>query len=293
MILSQELKKAQMENRLLLKGAEEAFCRRIVSGTNCSSFESMIIVEQAKEIFGLGEHAEKNSLHDGQTVFFAIDAATPSGLPIKECLKRRLVLTHISRSEDLEVRAGYGHAAKRRQQIMRMTVEAQEQGALLSQEDLGLLLDCDVRTIRSDIQQLQKQEAIMVPTRGTVRDIGPGITHKRKAVEMWLSGKEALEVARRLKHSLKAVERYIQRFCRIVYAQRQLRNTLQVALVVGISVAAVNTYLDLHKELVEKNEFYGERLEEVLRIGQTHWEAVDVKKNPLPSRKSNSRGAGQ
>lgn len=291
MILSKELKKDQMQHRLLLKGAEEAFCRRIVSGTNCSSFESLIIVEQAKEIFGLGEHSERNSLYDGQTIFFAVDAIAPAGLPIEECPKRRLVLTHISRAEDLEVRACYGHAAKRRQQILRMAVEAQEQGALLSQEDLSLLLDCDVRTIRSDIQQLQKQESVLVPTRGTVRDIGPGITHKRKTVEMWLSGKEALEVARRLKHSLRAAERYIQTFCRVVYAQRQLRDSLQVALVVGISVAAVNNYLELHQELVKQNGFYRQRLEEVLSIGEAHWQAVDVKKSPSPSRRSNGRGA--
>ena len=201
------------------------------------------------------------------------------------------MLTHISRAEDLEVRACYGHAAKRRQQILRMAVEAQEQGALLSQEDLSLLLDCDVRTIRSDIQQLQKQESVLVPTRGTVRDIGPGITHKRKTVEMWLSGKEALEVARRLKHSLRAAERYIQTFCRVVYAQRQLRDGLQVALVVGISVAAVNNYLELHQELVKQNGFYRQRLEEVLSIGEAHWQAVDVKKSPSPSRRSNGRGA--
>ena len=239
----------------------------------------------------MGEHSERNSLHDGQAIFFAVDAAAPAGLPIEECSKRRVVLTHISRAEDLEVRARYGHAPKRRQQILRMAVEAQEQGALLSQEDLSLLLDCDVRTIRSDIRQLQQQEGILVPTRGTVRDIGPGITHKRKAVEMWLSGKEALEVARGLKHSLRAVERYIQTFCRVVYAQRRLRDSLQVALVVGISVAAVNNYLELHQELVKQDRFYSERLEEVLRIGEAHWQAVDVKKSPSPNKRPSCRGA--
>jgi hypothetical protein len=289
-IVSQELKKDQMQDRLLLKGAEEAFCSRIVSGTNCSSFESRIIVEQAKEIFGLGEHSERNNLHDGQSIFFAVDTAAPAGVPIEDCPKRRVVLTHISRAEDLEVHARHGHAAKRRQQILRMAVEVQEQGALLSQEDLSLLLDCDVRTIRSDIRQLQQQEGILVPTRGTVRDIGSGITHKRKAVEMWLSGKEALEVARQLKHSLRAVERYIQTFCRIVYAQRQLRDSLQVALVVGISVAAVNNYLELHQQLAKESAFYRERLEEVLRIGEAHWQAVDVKKSPSPSRRPSGRG---
>jgi hypothetical protein len=149
---------------------------------------------------------------------------------------------------------------------------------------LGLLLDCDVRTIRADIKTLREQ-GISVPTRGTVRDIGPGVTHKRQAVELWLSGKEPVAIARHLTHSLKAVERYIQTYCRVVYAQRQLRNTLKTAMVVGISVSAVNNYFDLHDEMMRKDPFYQERLEEILRVGAEHWEATDQKKSRGPKPK--------
>ena len=186
----------------------------------------------------------------------------------------------------------HGAAAKRRQQIMRMAGEAYEQGALLTQEDLALLLDSNVRTIRSDMSKLREEEQIVVPTRGTVRDIGPGVTHKHKAVQLWLSGKEALEVARQLNHSLHAVERYIQTFCRVVYAQRKMRNILKTAMVVGISVASANSYFNLHSELVNDDSFYQQRLEEVLALGESHWEAAEGKKSHLqtPGRKS---GAAQ
>ena len=186
-------------------------------------------------------------------------------------------------TEDLETQKEHGTAAKRRQQIMRIALEAQEQGGLLTQEDLALILDSDVRTIRSDIRKLQQEAQIVVPTRGTVRDIGPGVSLKRKAHALWLSGKEALEVARQLNHSLTAVERYIQTFCRVVYAQRRMRNTLKTAMVVGISVASANSYFDLHEELMAANGFYRKRLEEVLALGEAHWEAVDdPKKSPSP-----------
>ena len=36
-----------------------------------------------------------------------------------------------------------------------------------------------------------------------------------KAVELYIQGKDAVAIARDLKHSLKAVERYIQTFCRV------------------------------------------------------------------------------
>ena len=285
MILSHKLKKEQLRERLNLKSAEQAFSHQIVKGTNCSPFESEIIVEKAKEIFALGEYAEGRVLQDGQIVFIAVDSGASPGVPIKQCAKRRVVLKHLSRCEDLQVLKDHGASAKRRQQMMRMAVEAQEQGALLTQEDLALILDCDVRTIRADIHKLT-QEGILVPTRGTVRDIGPGVTHKVKAIELWLSGKEALDVARQLNHSLKAVERYIQTFSRVVYAQRKMRNILKTALVVGISVASADNYWELHTELVKDNFFYNQRLEEILNIGQEHWDAVDVKKSPswMPKR---------
>lgn len=288
MIISYKLKKEQLQERLNLKSAEQAFARKIVNGTNCSSFESEIIVEKAKEIFALGEYSEGRVLQDGQIVFIAVDSGAPPGVPIKQCAKRRVVLKHLNRSEDLQVLKDHGASAKRRQQMMRMAVEAQEQGALLTQEDLALILDCDVRTIRVDIQKLCR-EGIMVPTRGTVRDIGPGVTHKVKAIKLWLSGKEALEVARQLNHSLKAVERYIQTFSRVVYAQRRMRNILKTALVVGISVASAGNYWELHAELVKDNSFYNQRLEEILKVGQEHWEAVDVKKSHLRMPKREKR----
>jgi len=288
MILTQDVKKNQMYERLELKSAEQTFRRQIVDGTNCSRFESVIIAKTAKEVFRIGEFGEGRVLLDGQTPYHAVSVKAPPGVPVEKCEKVRLVLSHLDREEDLETLKAHGSSAKRRQQIMRMAVEAQEQGGLLTQEDLAFLLDSDVRTIRSDIRKLREEEQIVVPTRGTVRDIGPGVSHKHKAVQLWLSGKEALEVARRLNHSLTAVERYIQTFCRVVYAQRQMRNTLKTALVVGISLASTNSYLALHEQLLRENSFYKQRLEDVLRVGEAHWEAVDGKKSPsrTPGRKS-------
>jgi hypothetical protein len=286
MNVSSALKKSQLEKRLKLKTAEAAFERQIVSGTNCSPFESEIITEKAKEIFGVGPYAETRTLLDGQMIFFAVSAEAPPGVKIEDCHLARVVLTHIQRDEDLEAKGHYGLPAKRRQQIMRMTVEAQEQGALLTQEDLALILDCDPKTIRGDIKAL-REEGLVAPTRGTVRDIGPGVSHKRRAVELWLAGKEPLDAARQLNHSLKAVERYIQAFCRVVYAQRTLRDILQTALVVGISVPAANTYWELHCELCEREPAYAERLEEVMQVGEDHWQAADQKKSR--SRTANSK----
>ena len=84
MMINQWVKKEQLQNRLSLKTAENAFCRQVVNGTNCSSFESEIIVEKAKECFGLGQYEEGRVLLDGQIVFHAVDASLPPGIKIEE-----------------------------------------------------------------------------------------------------------------------------------------------------------------------------------------------------------------
>jgi DNA-binding transcriptional regulator YhcF (GntR family) len=236
-----------------------------------------VIVEKAKEIFAVGSHAEGNILQPGQMVWTAIDLNEPPGKPLKECQLRRVILTHLAPKEDAEVKRAHGPGAKRRQQIVRMAVEAKEQHALLTQEDLAEILDTDVRTIRRDIQELREKD-IMAPTRGQMKDIGPGVTHKVKAVTMFLQEKEPLEIARAIKHSLTAIERYIDTFCRVVYCQRLFRDNLKTALVVGVSVAAVNTYMALHTDACE-DPAYRDRLAEIEKRGLVYYKSVDFKKN--------------
>ncbi len=266
------------EARMDIKTLERLFANLITDGTNCSSFESDIIVEKAKEIFAVGVYAEGNILHPGQMIWTAIDINEPPGKPLKHCKLRRITLTHIEPQEDTEVYRSYGPSAKRRQQIMRMAVEAQDQQALLTQEDIGIILDTDVRTIRRDIQAL-REEGISVPTRGQQKDIGPGVTHRVLAVSLFLEDKEPLEIARTIKHSLRAVERYIDTFCRVVYCQRKFRNNLKTSLVVGVSLATVNTYLQLHTDSCEDPD-YRERISEIEQQGRVYYKAVDFKKKP-------------
>ncbi|NIS25988.1 DUF1670 domain-containing protein [candidate division KSB1 bacterium] len=266
------------ESRLDIKTMERLFANLITEGTNCSPFESDIIVEKAKEVFAIGDHAEGNILHPGQMIWPAIDINEPPGKPLKHCKLRRITITHIDPKEDAEVRRQYGRSAKRQQQILRMTAEAQDQRALLTQEDLAEILGTDVRTIRRDIHSLRKKD-LSVPTRGQQKDIGPGVTHRVKAVSLFLQDKEPLEIARTIKHSLTAVERYVDTFCRVVYCQRKFRNNLKTAMVVGVSLATVNTYLGLHTSACE-DPAYRERISEIEQRGRIYYKALDFKKKP-------------
>lgn len=274
-----------MQARLDAKTCETMLSNIINLGTNCSPFESAVIVDKAKEVFCIGEYSESQVIQPGQTVWLAVDAKEPAGKPIKYCTMKRIVIQCIA-NEDIEIHRKYGLAAKRRRQILRITTEAKDQEAYLTQEDLSTLLNTDIRTIRRDIKVL-KTEGIIVPTRGQQKDIGPGVTHREKAVKLFLEGKEPLEIARQIKHTIHSVERYVDTFCRVLFCQRKTKNKLQTALIVGISYFQVNTYLALRDEYITKKA-YQDRVEQIEQRGQAYWNNLDFKKNALHSERKSS-----
>ena len=216
-------------------------------------------------------------MQPGQIIWQAITEDEPPGKPLSACKFKTIRLTLHVVEEDRDVLHRYGHSAKRGQQCMRIATEALDQGTLLTQEDLATLLDSDPKTVRTDIKRYQRQYNILIPTRGNKRDIGPGITHREKAVELYLQGKDAVAIARDLQHSLKAVERYLQTFKRVLYSQWQLRNSLKTAMVVGVSVPLVNRYLALRDRFIT-TEGYKERIAEIEDEGSHFWEYQDGKK---------------
>jgi len=279
MIETTQVRNAQSIERLHYRSSSHTLQNVIVQGTNCSPFEANIITEKAEEILRVGRYSPENTLQPGQMMWRAMDEKEPPGKPTKECLFKTIRLTVHRLEEDLAVLHTLGRSAKRGQQILRLTSEALDQGALLTQEDLATILDCDVKTIRMDIKRLQNRLGILVPTRGNRKDIGPGITHRDKVIELFLRGKNAVSIGRDMKHSLKAVERYISTFCRVVYSHQELKNSLKTALVVGVSVRLVNRCLELANQYRDRG-FYQERLSEIERVGRLFWEAQDAKKNP-------------
>jgi hypothetical protein len=281
MISNYANQKELMQARIDIKTCETMLENIIINGTSCSPFESEIIVDKAKEVFCIGEYAETRTMNPGQIIWLAVTASEGPGKEIAKCKMKRVTLTFMDIKEDEEVYREYGLGARRQAQILRMTTEAMEQGAYLTQEDLSRILGSDVKTIRNDIKKL-KLVGTIVPTRGQQKDIGPGITHREKAVKLFLEGKEPLEIGRAIKHTLRAVERYVDTFCRVVFCHEKMKNNLQTAMIVGVSTSLVEKYLDINDEYSKKDE-YKERLESIKLRGKAYWDNIDFKKNASPS----------
>lgn len=287
MIQNTQIKKEQAEKRIQLRDRASILSTVISNGTNCSSFEADVITEKALEVFRLGDYcydAEK-PLQPGQMIWQAISATEPPGKPLSNCVYKQIVLTPHKLNEDREVKIKYGNSAKRGQQILRMSREAESQDTLLTVEDLGVILDCDEKTIRTDIKRLKETHRIDVPTRGNKCDIGPGVTHNERAIELFIRGSDEVAVARELKHSLKAVRRYINNFCKITYTQSMTRDSLQTALITGCSVNLVSKYLALKDEYM-LTPSYKKRLQEIENRGTRFWDAEGFKKKAGQQKRS-------
>ena len=76
------------------------------------------------------------------------------------------------------------------------------------------------RTIRRDVRIL-KRAGHLIQTRGFVKGVGRGQTHKVRIIELWLDREGYDKIARWMHHSPQAIKRYVSAFLRIVVLHRQ------------------------------------------------------------------------
>lgn len=253
-------------------------------GAGLSPWEASALTEIVDEIFF--QSSDALTYCSGQLKYSCVKISEPAGKPLDQCGMVTVRLTLFSKEDRRELPSDACQycADLRRRRMMRICDEAREQGGLLSQEDLGELLMCDVRTVRRDVAALRKS-GVVLPTRGTVKDIGPGVTHKGIAVRLWLEGKEPTEVARHIHHSLKATEAYIEKFKRVAYLVVKGLTLHEIARVVGMSTASVCTFKELYSEF--KNlPGYKCRKEEIGICGHEFWQAEAEKKSSPSSSRS-------
>lgn len=183
-------------------------------------------------------------LEDGQEFFTAIDIEEPPGKPLKLCKTKRIKLTVRSKS-DLEIRAREGLNGYYRNSISRLSWQALDQQALLTQEDLAFLLNLSRASVKRFIKHFRK-DGDYIPTRGNYHDIGPGLSHKYEAVRLYIKGMETTDISQRLGHSLHSIERYINDFSLVISAALEDYNAIAISRFTGISERVVREYLVLY-----------------------------------------------
>jgi hypothetical protein len=193
----------------------------------------------------------------GQMRVILVAMTARHGEALDKTKQKEVVWTVDAGVEDYQINSQYGAQAMRRQRIQRLLAEAVEQGAVASQEDLARVLQVSVRTIKRDCAVLTEQ-GIYLPTRGNLKGIGRGQTHKALIVGRWLRGETYDQIARMTHHSVVSVQRYVQTFCRVIQLQEQGLSADEIALLLQIGWPLVAEYQAIYPE--HDTPFVRERL---------------------------------
>jgi len=198
------------------------------------------IVETVREVLGQPISEVNGS---GKMEYLAAQISDGASKAIRDMRLKPVTLT-IHADDDIEVLNAHGISALRQVKIQRVAQEAYEQGALLTQEDLAVLLCSSVRTVRYDLKELRGQ-GIEVRTRGQVKGIGLRVSHKAKIIQLYLDGLEYTDLERRTKHSGDSIKNYIQTFKRVLILKDKHVPVDEISTIVGISTMLVEEYLRL------------------------------------------------
>ena len=134
-----------------------------------------------------------------------------------------------------------------RARFARWCFEAYEQGGVLTLLDLSLMSGLSEHFVSNVLQEYEVETGKIVPTRGTVHDIGRGVTHKAEVIRRWLRNESPEKIARELSHSQGAVDRYIAAFQRVRILATKVRIS-DLPTLAGLSVSVVNEYVALLRE---------------------------------------------
>lgn len=219
-------------------------------------------------------------LREGQIRYIAVSKEEGSGKRMEELEKVEVILTREA-PWDAELVKDGDRGALRRVQILRMSEEAYDQGALLTQEDLARIVEVSVRQIRRDLSVL-RQQGFRLYLRGAMKDIGRGVSHKVWIVDLYLQWKTYSEIKRITGHGVGSIKTYLNDFSRVLMnLERGITDVREISFNTGKSERLVREYVELIKQ-VEGDEFKCRRLDSLKE--QLAWlrraQEVDFKKRP-------------
>jgi hypothetical protein len=226
------------QERLQAKTPEQRFLQVLETEFEYAPKVAEAVLEEAQSCL-LGSSEQ---LRPGQIRVVLTKLEAGHGRALRETGMTEVTWTVDAGLEDMQVLGAHNAVAMRQVRIQRLLSEALEQGAVAVQEDLASALHVAVRTIKRDFAALQA-EGIFLPTRGKLKGIGRGQTHKAQIVRLWLLGKTYDQIRWQTRHALSSIKRYIQTFVRVVHLHQTDFADSQIAQLLDIGEALVQEYL--------------------------------------------------
>jgi len=185
----------------------------------------------------------------GQLVWLARSATDKKsrGQSSNNFEKVTVILDLLSESDIDALINGTEISALRKERSVRLIKHAATQGAALSTTEVGAICGIAPSTVTGYVRSHERETGKLLPTTGTVLDLGPKVTHKVAAVRYWLHGHEPLEIAQKMDHALKNIETYISDFKRVrMIARKHLKS--EAPFLLKMSPRLVSEYWSLVTE---------------------------------------------
>jgi len=184
----------------------------------------------------------KDRLQPGQVLWSAIDKTTrPDALNRKY---KAVVLSLVTEEDTTQLANGVKPSVIASKAVARMYRESYEQGAVLSNRDLSLLLLRSTAAVTILRQRYEKQNDCVLPHSGVIFDMGPCISHKNTIIKkVIMEKKDPSIVAKETNHSQRSVDRYLNDYHRIKTVYEFNQDLSYIHYVTGIAKNVVKQYI--------------------------------------------------
>ncbi len=130
-------------------------------------------------------------------------------------------------------------------QLERLTTEAWKQDAVLTTLDMEWILNISPSKLRGILEAYFEQFGIILPTAGTVLDMGRTLSHKKIVVQLSLEGLSTQEISQRIYHTPEAVDNYLRLFERVLLLKYYRVPVSALPRVTGYGRSLLQEHLDL------------------------------------------------
>jgi hypothetical protein len=192
-------------------------------------------------------YKDNSFLKHGQMVWHAVpvDEYPKKGKSIAQTRLMPVILDIITDSDIEDMKIPLHHREIRLKKIERWTTQSYDQGALLTQLDLAVLLNTASFTAGQYVREYHNLYNRPLPTRGNIQLIGSGQTHKKQIIALHLKGYLVPTICQKTNHSREAVERYIRDFESIKLLATKFDDVDLISRIIRLTPSVVKQYLDL------------------------------------------------
>jgi hypothetical protein len=229
--------------RLEVKNAYQELYIELKEDYGLSQIEARALISRVEQ-FNEELHDDRRS--HNQILKQVVAIGEPAGKKLRDCRLVNVKLTMYFTSEDrIEKEKGIRYLKKLK--VHQLAWEAYAQGGLLSYEDIESILLISQSTIKRMVREY-RDEGIVVPTRGQMEDIGPGVTHKERIIDLLVRGYRYAEVMVQTGHTEASIENYERRFVRVAYFYREGKNEVVIRNLTGYSEGLIRKYIQMYKQ---------------------------------------------